>query len=72
MYWYIALVFWAATAIHAYNQGAIKLALFTLLTGLVIIFLVYFQGIGIIGQTLLAVLAIISFISEKFLSVKSR
>ncbi len=72
MYLYIALFAWAAATVNAYAMATTKLAGFTLVTGLVTIYLIYFQGLGFIGQTILCLLALIAFLGEKLLNVKSR
>lgn len=72
MFFYIALFAWAVTMVAAYFNGTVKLAGFSLIAGLIIIYLVYFQSLGVIGQTLLCALALATFFGEKLLTINSK
>ena len=71
MFFYIAMLLWAITLVNAYHQGAIKLAFFTLISGAIVIWLVYFRDLGVIGQTILCFIALVSYFGGKLISLKS-
>ncbi|MEX1033442.1 MAG: hypothetical protein WDZ30_08780 [Cellvibrionaceae bacterium] len=71
MFFYIALACWLMTMVFSFSEGNRKLPSLSLGFGLVTLWLIYSRGMGAIGMSILAALAVIVYLGGKLSNVKS-